>query len=97
MSKSRDSGSRLAEYFGFEEYETDLRTEVIAGTTTFLTMSYIIIVNPAILSEAIEIEGYTDQEVFQMIAIATILAAVAGILVMAFHANRPFGLAPEWG
>lgn len=97
MSKSRDSRSRLAEYFGFEEYETDLRTEIIAGATTFLTMSYIIIVNPAILSEAIEIEGYTDQEVFQMIAIATILAAVAGILVMAFHANRPFGLAPGMG
>nr|WP_049892983.1 NCS2 family permease [Natronococcus jeotgali] len=97
MSKSRDPGSRLAEYFEFEEYETDLRTEVIAGATTFLTMSYIILVNPAILSEAIEIEGYTDQEVFQMIAIATILAAVVGTLVMAFHANRPFGLAPGMG
>ncbi|SEW30007.1 NCS2 family permease [Natrinema salifodinae] len=87
----------LAEYFEFEEHGTDLQTELIAGTTTFLTMSYIIVVNPAILSQAIQIEGYTTQAVFQMIAIATILSSVAGILVMALYANRPFGLAPGMG
>nr|WP_306061768.1 NCS2 family permease [Natronococcus sp. AD5] len=97
MSDAPDTGSRLAEFFGFEEHGTDMKTELIAGATTFLTMSYIIIVNPAILSEAIQIEGYSDQEVFQMIAIATILASIAGILVMAVHANRPFGLAPGMG
>ena len=97
MSGSTGPRSRLAEYFEFDEHGTDLKTELLAGTTTFLTMSYIIIVNPAILSEAIQIEGHSQQEVFQMIAIATILASIAGILVMAFHANRPFGLAPGMG
>lgn len=89
--------SWLSGYFGFEEHGTDLKTEVIAGITTFLTMSYIIVVNPAILSQAIQIEGYGTQAVFQMIAIATILSSVIGILVMALYANRPFGLAPGMG
>ncbi|WP_265107980.1 NCS2 family permease [Halosolutus halophilus] len=87
----------IADYFEFEEYGTDLETELLAGLTTFLAMSYIIVVNPAILSEAIQIEGYSGQEVFQMIAVATILASVVAILVMAFWANRPFGLAPGMG
>jgi len=60
-------------------------------------MSYIIVVNPAILSEAIAIEGYDQTQVFQMIAIATILASVVATVVMAFYANRPFGLAPGMG
>ncbi|AGB37144.1 NCS2 family permease [Natronococcus occultus] len=88
---------RIAAYFGFDEYDTSLETESIAGLTTFLAMSYIIAVNPAILSEAIDIEGYSSVEVFQMIAVATILASVVGTLVMAFWANRPFGLAPGMG
>ncbi|MFC4543519.1 NCS2 family permease [Halosolutus amylolyticus] len=87
----------VAEYFGFDEYGTDLETELLAGLTTFLAMSYVIVVNPAILSEAIQIEGYSGQEVFQMIAVATILSSVVAILVMAFWANRPFGLAPGMG
>jgi AGZA family xanthine/uracil permease-like MFS transporter len=74
-----------------------MRTELVAGLTTFLTMSYIVVVNPAILSAAISIEGYSDGQVFQMLAIATIIAGVAGTLVMAFYANRPFGLAPGMG
>ena len=41
----------LSEYFGFEENDTDLTTEVIAGITTFLTMSYIVVVNPAIMTQ----------------------------------------------
>ncbi|MFC6906542.1 NCS2 family permease [Halalkalicoccus tibetensis] len=97
MSSASGPKSKIGGYFGFEEAGTDLRTELIAGTTTFLTMAYIIVVNPAILSEAIQIEGYTQGEVYQMIAIATILASIAAILVMAFHANRPFGLAPGMG
>jgi AGZA family xanthine/uracil permease-like MFS transporter len=97
MSSSTGGGSWFARYFGFEEAGTDLRTEIIAGATTFLTMSYIIVVNPAILSEAIAIEGYGPGQVYQMIAIATILAALSGIVVMAFYANLPFGLAPGMG
>ncbi|GAB3029934.1 NCS2 family permease [Natronobiforma cellulositropha] len=87
----------LAARFGFDEHETGYRTETIAGVTTFLAMAYIIVVNPAILSDAIVIEGYEQTEVYQMIAVATILASIVAILVMALYANRPFGLAPGMG
>jgi heme/copper-type cytochrome/quinol oxidase subunit 3 len=87
----------FGDYFGFDEHGTDLRTEVLAGLTTFLTMSYIIVVNPFILAEAIQIPGYEFIEVVQMIAIATILASAVATLVMAVYANRPFGLAPGMG
>ena len=87
----------LAARFDVESHGSDVRTELVAGLTTFLAMSYIIVVNPAILSEAIQIEGYGQGEVFQMIAIATILSAAVGTTVMALYANRPFGLAPGLG
>ncbi|EMA71399.1 NCS2 family permease [Halorubrum distributum] len=87
----------LAARFDVEAHGSDVRTELIAGLTTFLAMSYIIVVNPAILSEAVQIEGYGQGEVFQMIAIATILSAAIATVVMALYANRPFGLAPGLG
>ena len=94
----------LAEYFGFEEHDTDLQTEALAGLTTFLTMSYIVVVNPAILTATeggppggIAVEGYSAGEVYQMLAVVTILASAVAIFVMAFYANRPFGLAPGLG
>ncbi|THE63827.1 NCS2 family permease [Salinadaptatus halalkaliphilus] len=87
----------VAAYFGFEEHNTDYRTEALAGLTTFLAMAYIIVVNPAILSDAIVIEGYDQGEVFQMLAIVTIIASIVATAVMAFYANRPFGLAPGMG
>jgi len=87
----------LAERFDVESHGSDVRTELIAGLTTFLAMSYIIVVNPQILSNAIQIEGYSSGEVFQMIAIATVLSAAIGTLVMGVYANRPFGLAPGLG
>ncbi|MFB6096096.1 MAG: NCS2 family permease [Haloferacaceae archaeon] len=95
----------LADYFGFEEHGTDMRTEVLAGITTFLTMSYIVVVNPAILTAfpednipgGIAITGYSPGEVYQMLAVVTILASAVAIFVMAFYANRPFGLAPGMG
>ena len=88
---------RLATRFDVDGRGSDVRTELVAGLTTFLAMSYIIVVNPAILSEAIQIDGYGQGEVFQMIAIATILSAAVATVVMAFYANRPFGLAPGLG
>ncbi|WP_121741137.1 NCS2 family permease [Natronorubrum halophilum] len=87
----------LEEYFGVAEHGSDAGTEAIAGITTFLAMSYIILVNPFILADAIEISGYEYIEVVQMIAIGTIIASVVAIFVMAFYANRPFGLAPGMG
>ena len=97
MTDTSRSQSRIASFFELEKHGTDMRTETIAGFTTFLTMSYIIVVNPAILSAAISIEGYSDGQVFQMLAITTILAAAVGSLVMALYANLPFGLAPGMG
>jgi len=87
----------LTARFDIEQHGSDLRTEVVAGITTFLAMSYIIVVNPFILAEAVQIPGYEFIEVVQMIAIATILASAAATLVMALYANRPFGLAPGMG
>ncbi len=90
----------LAEYFDFEEHNTDIRTETLAGATTFLAMAYIIVVNPSILMPAIMTDppaGMGEAEVLQMLAVVTILASVIAIVVMAFYANRPFGLAPGMG
>ncbi len=97
--------SALANYFGFAEHDTDLRTEVVAGVTTFLAMSYIVVVNPSILAgisgengkPGIMIEGYTAGEVQQMLAVTTIISAAIAILVMALYANRPFAQAPGLG
>jgi AGZA family xanthine/uracil permease-like MFS transporter len=87
----------LADFFGFDEHDTDLRTETLAGLTTFLTMSYIVVVNPAILSNAIQIQGISDARTFQMIAVVTLISAAVATLVMALYANRPFGQAPGLG
>ncbi|RAW45048.1 NCS2 family permease [Halorubrum sp. 48-1-W] len=87
----------LATRFDVEGHGSDFRTELVAGLTTFLAMSYIIVVNPFILAEAIQIPGYEFFEVVQMIAIATILSSALATLVMALYANRPFGLAPGLG
>ncbi|HSA94137.1 MAG TPA: NCS2 family permease [Terriglobales bacterium] len=82
-------GSRIRSYFQFEAHHTDLRREVIGGTTTFLTMSYIIVVNPAILSAAGIPAGPS--------AVATILTAIFGTLLMGLYARRPFAVAPYMG
>lgn len=75
--------------FKLGELGTNVKTEVLAGFTTFLTMAYIIFVNPAILSAA----GVPFDQVF----IATIVAAVIGTLVMALFANYPIAIAPGMG
>jgi AGZA family xanthine/uracil permease-like MFS transporter len=79
----------FASYFRFAEHNTNLRTEVIAGVTTFLTMAYIIFVNPAILSDA----GMDRGAVF----VATCLAAAIGSAAMGLYANYPVALAPGMG
>jgi len=92
----------LAGFFGFDEHGTDLETEVVAGVTTFLTMSYIVVVNPAILAPAIvngpgPDVGLSIPQAQQVLAVVTLLAAATATLVMAFYANRPFGQAPGLG
>jgi AGZA family xanthine/uracil permease-like MFS transporter len=81
--------SFLDRYFGLTAAGTDVRTEFIAGITTFLTMVYIVFVNPGILGEA----GMDKGAVF----VATCLAAAVSTLVMALYANYPIALAPGMG
>jgi AGZA family xanthine/uracil permease-like MFS transporter len=79
----------LERLFGLKAHGTTVRTEALAGATTFLTMAYIIVVNPAILSDA----GLPVAAV----AAATCLAAGIGSLLMGFLANYPLALAPGMG
>lgn len=80
---------RLDAYFGLNAKGSSVGREILAGLTTFLTMSYILFVNPAILSEA----GMDAGGVF----VATCLAAAFGSLVMGVYANLPVALAPGMG
>lgn len=75
--------------FKLKKHGTDTRTEIMAGITTFMTMSYILAVNPQILSEA----GMDYGAVFT----GTIIASVIAMLIMAFYANLPFGLSAGMG
>lgn len=80
----------LKKLFGFDPEITTVRTEMSAGLTTFLTMSYILAVNPAMFSQ---LEGMSAGAVFT----ATALAAIVGTLAMALLGKMPFGLAPGMG
>jgi AGZA family xanthine/uracil permease-like MFS transporter len=79
----------LESFFKLQENGSDVRTEVLAGLTTFLTMAYIIFVNPTILGDA----GMPKEAVF----VATCLAAALGTLIMGVYANYPIGMAPGMG
>ena len=79
----------MEKFFKLKEHGTDVRTEVTAGLTTFFAMSYVLFVNPSILSQT----GMPTQGVF----LATIIGAVVGTLMMAFYANLPYAQAPGMG
>ena len=80
----------LKKLFGFDSAKTTVRTEIVAGITTFLTMSYILAVNPTMFGE---LDGMPVGSVFT----STALAAIVGCLAMAFIGKLPFGLAPGMG
>ena len=80
----------LKKLFGFDTTKTTIRTEIVAGITTFLTMSYILAVNPTMFGE---LDGMPAGSVFT----STALAAIVGCLAMAFVGKLPFGLAPGMG
>ncbi len=84
----------LENLFRLRERGTNVRTELLGGATTFITMAYIIVVNPAILSQ-----GQLKEESLpiEAMTVATILAAVFGTLLMGLYANRPFAVAPYMG
>lgn len=79
----------MENYFKLKEHKTDVKTEVLAGITTFMTMAYILAVNPLILSDA----GMDPGGVFT----ATAVSAAIATLMMALYAKHPFGLAPGMG
>jgi AGZA family xanthine/uracil permease-like MFS transporter len=83
------ANSPVARFFKLSEKGTTVRIEVLGGATTFVTMAYIIVVNPAILSFAGIPQGPST--------VATILAAVFGSLLMGLYANRPIAVAPYMG
>ena len=80
----------LKKLFGFDPAKTTIRKEIVAGITTFLTMSYILAVNPSLFSQ---LPGMPGGSVFT----STALAAIVGCLAMAFVGKLPFGLAPGMG
>lgn len=82
----------IQKLFGFDPAQHKVRTEILAGVTTFLTMAYILAVNPGIFS-ALEPLGMPTGAVYT----ATVLASVVGSLVMALYARKPFALAPGMG
>ena len=79
----------LDNYFGLSQNDTNVKTEIVAGITTFMTMAYILIVNPSILSAA----GMDSGAVFT----ATALSAVVSTLIMGIYAKLPFAQAPGMG
>lgn len=86
----KNSNESFAEkIFRLKEKKTNVKTEIMAGITTFMTMSYILAVNPQILGDA----GMDKGAVFT----ATIIASIIAILIMALYANLPFSLAPGMG
>ena len=80
----------LKKLFGLDPTKTNVRTEIVAGITTFLTMSYILAVNPTMFSQ---LDGMPGGAVFT----STAIAAIVGCLAMAFIGKLPFGLAPGMG
>ena len=78
-----------AAFFQIDQHRTSYSREILAGLTTFATMSYIVVVNPAILSAA----GIPRGPSF----VATVAVAVFGCLLMGVYANRPFAIAPYMG
>lgn len=78
-------------YFEFDRYGTNMRTEVLAGITTFLTMAYILFVNPQILSAAM------GKEAFDSLVAVTALSAGITTILMGIYAKKPFALAPGMG
>ena len=79
----------MENFFKLKEHNTDVKTEILAGITTFMTMAYILAVNPLVLSET----GMDKGGVFT----ATALSAVIATLIMALYAKYPFALAPGMG
>ncbi|WHH58182.1 NCS2 family permease [Petroclostridium sp. X23] len=88
----------MDKFFGLKENNTSVKTEIIAGITTFITMAYIIFVNPNILSTPLYILGVEGaDDIKASVFVATCIAAAIGTLIMGLYANLPFAQAPGMG
>ncbi len=83
----------LEKFFRLKENKTTVKTEIIAGLTTFMTMAYIIALNPNLLTGF----GAEGKELWNGVFLATCIASAVGMFVMAFVANKPFAMAPGMG
>ena len=83
----------MEKLFHLKENGTNVRTEILAGLTTFMTMAYIIALNPNLLTGF----GANGQELWNAVFMATCIASAIGIFCMAFLANKPFAMAPGMG
>ncbi len=83
----------LEKLFKLKENKTTVRTEIVAGLTTFMTMAYIIALNPNLLTGF----GAEGMELWNGVFMATCIASAIGMFVMAFAANKPFAMAPGMG
>ncbi|MDB9315017.1 NCS2 family permease [Spirulina sp. CS-785/01] len=92
---NRGATHPIAQYFNFTALQTDFRREILAGITTFVTMAYILVANPGILSNAIFLEEAGD--LFGELVIATGVSAAIATLIMGLYAKFPFALAPGMG
>ncbi|GIS29377.1 MAG: hypothetical protein Ct9H90mP1_1050 [Methanobacteriota archaeon] len=89
---------QLDDYFGYTEKGSSFEGEIRAGVTTFLTMAYILLVNPAMLTVAIgDGTDAGNATAFRDVLFATAVAAFIGCVVMGLWANLPFALAPGRG
>ena len=79
----------MEKLFHLSENKTNVKTEILAGITTFMTMAYILVVNPSILSAT----GMPKEAIFA----ATAFASIIGTVIMALVSNYPFGMAPGMG
>ena len=85
----------IAKYFDFDYYRTNFRTEILAGLTTFMTMAYVLVVHPLIMSDAVFLQQPGD--LFEELVVVTGITAAIGTLVMGLYAKYPFVLAPGMG
>jgi AGZA family xanthine/uracil permease-like MFS transporter len=86
---------KVADYFQFDFYRTNFRTEILAGVTTFMTMAYIMVVHPSIMSEAVFLNEPRD--LFRELVVVTGISSAIATLVMGILAKYPFVLAPGMG
>jgi len=91
LKKGREKN--MEKFFKLKENGTTVRTEILAGLTTFMTMAYIIALNPNLLTGF----GANGQDLWNAVFMATCIASAIGIFCMAFLANKPFAMAPGMG